>query len=629
MVYIIGIQQLIESEQFKSVNVSFLLEWLKDKKSIAIDIETEGFWDMENQIIMIQISNGIDSFVIDARNRLDLILALKFVIESKVVEKLGVNLKFEYKFFRQYGITMENCYDCFLAECLLTNGLEDRGLSLKAMSKKYLKIDLDKNIRKSFNQMSGEPFTTKQILYGVEDVFNLHRIKELQKPEIEILELQNVVNLENDVLCVLGDIEFNGMAFNIPAWLNLSFDSKTKSVKYEQELDALVKLDIKLKKYIKEFIQSDLFGQIDRDIDIKWSSPKQVSAVFKDMGLKLKNSSEKELNQYQYTYPLIKKFIDYKKCQKLVTTYGDKFLKYINKKTNRVHTDFWQIVETGRVSSGSKKTNSPNLQNIPNTPEHRACFIVPKGYKFVHADYSGMELRVAAQGSKEPIWIDALLNGRDIHSEVASMMFKVPIEKVKEKPEFLRGKSYRDIAKNLNFGLIYGMSEFKLSKELVISILDAKEMIKDYYDALPLLKNYLDACKRYGIKNGFIRTFKPYSLIRFFPEWNTLANLEGFEKRMVIGSIERKSGNTPIQGAASFITKIALRDIRRYILDNNLQNRVKMISTVHDEINCEVIEDFAEDWSKIQEDIMICAGEEIIKVVPVEVDMKIGNFWEK
>lgn len=359
MIYTIGIQELIESDKFKSVDIPFLLKWLEDKPFIGLDIETEGFWDMEKQIIMIQISDSIDSFVIDVRNRLDLIIALKPIIESKKILKLGVNLKFEYKFFRQYGIVMENCYDCFLVECLLTNGLEDREVGLKGMSKKYLNIDMDKEIRQSFTESNGAPFTTKQILYGAGDVSGLHKIKECQKPLIEKLELQSVVDLENEVLCVLGDIEFNGMAFDTLSWNKLSLQSQAIVLQYEQELDALVKHDSKLQRFIKKYVQSDLFGEVSRDVTIKWSSPKQVNEVFKIMGLELKSSSEKEIHQYQSKYPLIKKFIDYKKQQKLCTTYGNKFLKYVNKKTGRIHTDFFQIVNTGRISSGSKKTNSP------------------------------------------------------------------------------------------------------------------------------------------------------------------------------------------------------------------------------------------------------------------------------
>lgn len=189
-----------------------------------------------------------------------------------------------------------------------------------------------------------------------------------------------------------------------------------------------------------------------------------------------------------------------------------------------------------------------NLQNIPTIPEYRACFIVNKGNKFVNIDYSGQEIRITTQGSKEPVWIDALNSNRDIHSEVASMMFKVTLDQVREKPEFLRGKTYRDVAKNLNFGIIYGISEFKLAKELVISKDEAKKIITDYYSALPQLKKYLDACKAYGMQKGYIRTFKPYSLIRFFPEWEKLSHLKEWERKQVIGSIERQSGNSPIQG---------------------------------------------------------------------------------
>jgi DNA polymerase-1 len=206
------------------------------------------------------------------------------------------------------------------------------------------------------------------------------------------------------------------------------------------------------------------------------------------------------------------------------------------------------------------------------------------------------------------------------------MVFKVPLEQVRDKPDFLRGKSYRDAAKTVNFGLIYGMSKFKLADTLNIEVKDADKIIKDYFRATAKLNVYLDKCRKYGMRNGFIRSFKPYSIIRHFPKWIDIKDKEDFK---AVGEIERASMNTPIQGSGAQMTKRALYLIRKYIKTHLLHDKVYIVMTVHDQIDCEVQEDFAEEWSKIQQSIMQEAGAEIIKSMPVLSDITISDSWTK
>lgn len=422
------------------------------------------------------------------------------------------------------------------------------------------------------------------------------------------------------------------MGFNKEAWLKLAANNKSSVINYENQLDELVKQEPKLHKFVKKYIQINMFGEIEdgytneREINILWSSPSQVDKVFKNLGLQLESTSEKFLSKYQKTYPLIKTFIDYKKQQKLVTTYGEDFLSYINQKTKRIHTSFWQIAETSRVTSGSKQERAPNMQNIPATNEYRNCFIPKPGFKIVSCDFSGQELRLCAEGSQEPLWVNAYKEGKDLHSEVASMVFNIPIENVKDKPDFLRGKSYRDAAKTINFGLLYGMSKFKLSDTLNIGVKEADKIIKDYFKATKTLNLYLHKCRKYGLTNGFIRSFRPYSIIRYFPKWKDIEEKGDFK---AIGEIERASMNTPIQGSGAQMVKRALHLIRTYIKTNNLQNKVFIVMTVHDQIDCEVEESFASDWSIIQQRLMKEAGEEFIKTIPVLSDITIADCWTK
>lgn len=174
--------------------------------------------------------------------------------------------------------------------------------------------------------------------------------------------------------------------------------------------------------------------------------------------------------------------------------------------------------------------------------------------------------------------------------------------------------------------LVYGMSKFKLADTLSIEIDAADKIIKDYFKATDKLNKFLAGCRAYGMKYGYIRSFAPYKIIRYFPNWNPVKEQINFKD---IGSIERASMNTPIQASGSQMTKRALYLIRKYINDNNLQDKVFLVMTVHDQIDCEVEASFAEEWSLIQKNIMESAGKEIINNIPVLSEITISDVWTK
>lgn len=626
MIFYIGEERLIKSSLYINTTIEKCAKWLSKLNIVALDCETEGFFDHNNKIIMLQLSDGVNVFVIDTRV-IDISL-LKEPLENILV--LGQNLKFDYKFLKKKGIELDNIYDTFLAECILTNGLKDRKLGLEYLAKKYCEVQLDKSVRNQFIKLKGDPFTDKQIVYGSGDVVHLFKIKELQEIELTKYSLHEVTNLENKACLALADIEYNGIGFNPKDWLELAKKAKFNIEKYQIELDNMVIKEPRLSKYIKKVEQLGLFGIVDRPISINWDSPTQMQKVFKNLGLKLESSSEKEIQKYQNQYPLVKKFIDYKKDSKLVTTYGKEFLRYINPTTNRIHADFWQILDTFRVSCGGGKSNnklSVNLQNLPAKNEYLNCFIANKGNKIIGIDYAVQEARIAACGSKDIVWLNTFRQGKDLHSEVCKMMFNITDELVRTKPDFLRGKTYRDAAKNLNFGCLFGMTKYKLSRELSITIEEAQDLIDKYFRATKQLKSYLDNCSTYGLFKGYIRSFKPYSGIRWFPQWKE--NLDKYKDNKIIGEITRASYNTPVQSTAALMTKLALVKIRKYIKDNKLQDKVKLVHVVHDATYTEVQEDFAEEFSKIQSELMIEAGREFNLELPMETDITITNFWSK
>jgi len=498
MIYTLGINRMFESDSFKTGSLSHCIELIKSHDIIGLDTETEGFFNFVNKIVCLQLSfksdKGSDQYFIEVRGT-DFLTYLKPYLEDKII--LGQNLKFDYKFLKFHGIELNRIYDTMLAECCLTNGLLDRQLSLEALAMNYCGIKLNKSVRNQFVNLDSSPFTEAQIVYGVGDVTCLTEIKEKQTLKIKELDIFNWVKNEFQACLALGDIEYNGMGFDAVKWSELSKKAKFNVKDYTDELDEYVRQDNRLSKFVSNKVQGNLFAGIEegyehgRDVNILWSSPAQCDKVFEALGLKLDSTSERFLSKYQTQYPIIKKFIDYKKQAKLVTTYGEKFLKYINPNTQRIHTSFWQVLDTSRVSSGSKRDNTPNMQNIPAKIEYRNCFICRPGFKMCSVDFSGQELRLVAEGSQEPLWVDAFNKGEDLHSNVASMVFGIPLEQVRDKPAFLRGKSYRDAAKTVNFGLVYGMSKFKLADTLDISVDDADGIIK-----LSLFLEYINSFNR-------------------------------------------------------------------------------------------------------------------------------------
>jgi len=620
-IYFIGNSELYESSLYKLSTIDNCINYFKDKPWICLDTETEGFFDHVNKMVMLQLSYKNIVFVIDTR--VTNISELKNVLETKLI--LGQNLKFDYKFMKMNNIILSNIYDTFLAECCLTNGMANRQLGLAALALNYCGITLDKSTRNQFTQLNGQPFTEKQIVYGVGDVTCLEEIKAKQEEKIKAIELTNVVNLENKACLALADIEYNGWYFNKEKWLELATKTKDNILLFEQELDDFVLNDSKLTKFVKKYIQTNAFDFDIRKVDIKWSSPTQVLKVVKALGIKIESVSEKEIAIYQNRHAIIKKYIDYTKERKLVTTYGKNFVKKYVTKDSKIYTSFWQILDTHRVSSGDKNNQSPNLQNLPAKNDYLNCFEAGEGYQIIGIDYAAQEARVAAYGSQDELWVNTFKEGKDLHSEVCKMMFGITDDLVKTKPDFLRGKSYRDVAKTINFGVLFGMSKYKLSKTLQITTEEAEKLIIKYFEATNSLKSYLDMCANYGLKNGYIRSYKPLSCIRYFPEWND--NLDKEADSKLIGEITRASYNTPVQSTAALITKLALVKVREDIIKHN--RPVYLVHVVHDAIYTRCKTEYAEEYSKIQNQLMIDAWNEVIKDFPIGTDITITPSWSK
>mgnify|MGYP003676954931 CR=1 FL=1 len=587
----------IQSPHYELGSIQDVVDYCSAAQVLGVDTETEGFDFTCKKMIMFQIGDEHQQFVIDTR--FISIEPLRKILESKKIIKILHNAKFDYKFIKQTSnIELECVYDTFLTERVLNCGKDGVRYGLKDVCKKYLNVELNKEIRNQFIGLSGQPYKNDQIIYGAKDVEYLIGIRNYQLPLIEQFKLQNVVDLENKAVLAFADIEYNGLDIDKESWEVIAKKSEEEALEMAESLDNIILTNKNFSNFIAKAVQTDLFTPMSeiRKVNVKWSSPKQVLEVFK----------------------------------KLATSYGKDFFKFVSS-DGKIHTNFNQILDTGRVAS-----SKPNMQQIPANNTFRNCFVAPEGDCFVSSDYSSQELNVIAFGSKDPVWIDALQKGQDLHSVCAELVYGTKWNDVAEdnchflsnrrKCNCPKHKILRTNVKTINFGLAYGMGPHKLADTLDISMKEAGDLINTYFEAFPKIGGFLNKLGDYGKKFGYIKTFPPYSRRRWFSNWYPRINSnrsEAFE----LGSIERASKNTPIQGASADMTKRALILMRSHIKEFNLP--VKLVMTVHDQIDTICSIDYAPDWVRLMTELMENAALEIVTNGLLKADTNISKSWEK
>ena len=621
----------IPASHYQLGTIDDVVKYCEDKMVLGVDTETEGFDFTCKKMIMFQIGDENKQFVIDTRV-VD-IEPLRNILESKDIIKIFHNAKFDYKFIKRWGnIECEGIYDTFLTERVINCGKDGVRYGLKDVCKKYLNVELNKEVRNQFIGLTGQPFREDQIVYGAKDVEYLIGVRKHQLPLIDKYKLNNVVDLENEAVTAFADIEYNGLDLDSEKWKEIEAVNMDKASNLELNLDDMVRVDSRIKHFVSKYIQTDMFTATEdiRDIDIKWTSPKQVLEVFQCIVPKLENVNGKQMYKYRFKYPLIDKYVKYKEAMKLCTSYGDAFFKNLAG-DNKIHTNFHQILDTGRVSS-----SKPNMQQIPADNIYRNCFTAPDGWSFVSSDYSSQELNVIAYGSKDPVWIEALKNNQDLHSTCAELVYgeewltsgedDCAYFKNKSKCSCSSHKKLRTNVKTINFGLAYGMGPNKLSDTLNISVDGAKELIEKYFQAFPAIKGFLEKLGNFGKKYGYIKTFPPYNRKRWFSSWYPKI-WNNKSSMMELGSIERASKNTPIQGASADMTKRALILMREYIKMNDAP--VKLVMTVHDQIDTICKNEYVEEWSKDMKHLMEVAANEIVTNGLLKAEVTVSGCWEK
>lgn len=573
---------------------------LENQQALGIDTEGNKLDPLTAKLFLLQIATPTKAYVIDCQ-KVDL-TPLKPVLEGERPLKIAQNAKFDYSILKaQAGISLGNVFDTMLAERILTCGVS-RDISLRSLADKYLGMKLDKTIRESFMDPTSPAlhgkFTKEQLEYAARDAQILHEIFKKQFRKLQEEDLVETARLEFSIVPVVSEMELRGSLIDQKKWRLHISELKEKRNKINQEIQG----DL---RHLINYSQVDLFGNETDAINL--DSPLQLLGVFKKLGVDLPNTSEATLSKTNH--PLAKKLLEYRGFEKMITSFGESILEKIHPSDNRLHPDFIQLgADTGRFAC-----NNPNLQQIPAESGFRSCFIATKGYKLITADYSQIELRIMAEVSEDPAFLEAFNKDIDLHTLTASQMFRIPLEKV--------DKDKRFQAKSINFGLMYGRGPTSLGLQIGLSVEDSKKLLDVYFSTYKKVKRWLDNVGRDAVRSGFVRTLGGRKRSFILPEKTDP------DYQRLIGSVERQGKNTPIQGTSADITKYALVYIYNKLKKDKLD--AHLIHTVHDEIVTEAREDIAEDIAKMVEEQMVEAGKKLLKLVPVKVDVHISDCWEK
>lgn len=666
-------KRVVGSSVWEEIEVQDIISYFKNHKFIALDTETSGLDPHSCELLSIQFGDFDHQFVIEYSP--NILEKLKPLLLRKDVVWVLQNAKFDLQFFYKHDIILENIFDTYLAEGVLYCGFDDVKLpnyvrkSLDVLVLKYCGVLLNKSIRGTINRVG---LTDKVIEYGANDVKYLIHVMTSQMVKIKEDGLWGAVKLDNKFVKVLAYIEYCGIYLNKEKWLAKMEDDSKKLSDMEFALNKWV-FERFGDKYVNK--QLDLFSAAKR-CSLNWSSSKQIIPIFKELGVdtkvrdkktgKMKDSIEaKHIVKQVHVSPLIQMYIDYKKAQKLVTTYGQNFLDAINPKTGRIHATFWQIMNTGRTSCGSGDNkdddNSINLQNIPSDKITRGCFTNQfENTILVDCDYSQQEDRMYTQLSKEPALIDFYndtARKRDGHSFTAKLCFPkelkdIPEEEVKHTRPDLRSK-----AKGAKFAILFGGVGDTIAKNLGLSKEEGDEVYDAYMKAFPKLKEYFDYIKPIVVKNGYVYFNKVTgrrSYYQIFDEYERLSRTidkqwwENYKQHKfhqtedfltyykptckrffnLRGDLERRALNFPCQGSASDMSKLAGVWFFDWILKENLFNKVKISNFVHDEYLLETPKDIADKCAKALKECMEKAGRVFIDVVPVIAEPEITTVWQ-
>uniref|UniRef100_UPI00404756A0 DNA polymerase I n=1 Tax=Roseivirga sp. TaxID=1964215 RepID=UPI00404756A0 len=580
-----------------------LIKYLMIQKELCFDTETDNIEPIEANMVGLSFSykKGEAYYIptpADRKETQAILEEFRPVFENENILKIAQNAKYDIQVLKNYGIeVLGPIFDTMIAHYLID---PDTRHNMDVLAENYLNytpVSITELIGKAgVNQGNMKDVAIHKVVeYAGEDADITLQLKQKFAP---MLEEGNVTKLFNEVeiplVTVLADIEYNGVKIDVEALAVMSKELAEESL----------------------IAQTQIFELAGVEFNI--ASPKQLGEILFDK-LKLIDkpkttktgqyaTGEDILSTLANEHAIARRILEFREYQKLKSTYVDALPRMISPIDGLVHTDYRQAVAaTGRLSS-----NNPNLQNIPIRTEKgreiRKAFIPrSEDHILLAADYSQIELRIVAAFAKDESMMEAFKNGRDIHATTASKVFGVPLEEV--------DRDMRRKAKEVNFGLIYGISAFGLAQNIGISRTEAQQIITAYFNEFPGVKNFMDAQVNKAREFTYVETI--LGRRRYLRDIHS--------KNMVgRGHAERNAINAPIQGSAADMIKVAMIDIHKWMKAEKLQS--KMIMQVHDEL---VFDVYKPELELMKERIPVLMKSAIELEVPMEVEVGVGDNWLK
>ena len=580
----------------------------EESGELAIDTETNSLNAHQADLIGISLSTKIGKACYipighksdDCLKKEAVIKKLKPLLEDSSVKKIGQNIKFDFIVLYKHGVKMNSMEDTMLMSYVLDAGKNRHNMDI--LSKIHLNHktitfkELVGTGKKEINFRDVE--LDKAMKYAAEDADITYRLYKIFHKNLKLEKLTNIYEIfEKPLIEILAFMEINGIQIDSKFLKNLSekFEKKIKSLEKEIFTISKKEFNIGSPKQLGEIIYNELKIAVLKKT--RKGSFATSASVLEDLAFK------------GHKFPQL--ILEWRQVSKLKNTYSDSLPGHINPSTKRIHTSFLlAATTTGRLAS-----SNPNLQNIPIKSEDgkdiRKAFIAEKGFTLISADYNQIEMRILADLADVKELKKAFKNNEDIHSLTASQVFNIDIKKVDQ--------DYRRKAKTINFGIIYGISQYGLAKQIMVSNSEAEEFLNSYFLKFPEIKHYMDATIKFCRKTGYVNNiFGRRTHINGINDKNY--NIRNFQERAAI--------NAPIQGSASEIMRLAM--IR---LDKKFKSlkdtKSKILLQIHDELIFEVLDSEVKAMTKIIKDEMSSVTKSDLHLfsTPLTMDINIGDNW--
>lgn len=633
---------------------------------VALDLETTGLSARHHKVVSLALGVPDRVSILDLRPYYELSeaeqaqwqKAICALIGTQGVIWIGQNLKFDWQFLREhFGAILEKVYDIMLVEQVLHGMKQSQGragFSLRDLAARY-DLPVSKEERNWFVGLDTRPeewdapFPEKQLRYIVQDIEIPYRIAQRQQPQLSQHHLQGIANLENSCVPALASLESHGVLIDREHWRQALRRKELKRADLEKELVSIFDQALSaaraqqqaeekrlmrvytsdnharsayswtafraqgLQAWAKEHPGSHKLPTPGQSINL--GSPVQVKTALAQLGIHVTSTEEETLEEYA-SNPLIAQFLAWRKLKHFCDAFGENLLALVED-DGRIHAHFAQV---GAVS-GRIICSKPNLQQIPKKREQgsgeediRCCFIAPSGSVLLTSDLSNIELRILAEVSHDETMLRLFAEGRDLHAETAKLMFRLPPE-TDTKRHLYQGASVREIAKQINYGLSYGMSAYGLASRVNVSVEEARKLMDTYARTYPGATRWLRQTAQRIQQQGFIASLAGRK--RFF----SFAGANQGER----SSIERMARNHPIQATNADILKRAIA-----ILYDTLPAGAQIVLVVHDEIVIECPKALAEEAERLLKAALIEACRADLQVVHIpEPEVLQAPYWQK